>query len=200
MGGGVMIESLALKLFSYIKQNKTLSYEDEIYIYGLEILVSTVWDTLIILAISLLLGQFIEAFVFLAVFSVLRLFTGGYHSNTYWGCTAVLTITYLVYECLIKLIQPYYSLPCLFLLWSLSLFVIIKYSPIDNENKPLNTDEKKRFKKKSIVASVLLFAFSTVMFFILNFLSLAVTVTVFGVIILMAIKIFRKGGKTYEKD
>lgn len=195
-----MIEVIAHKIFLYIKKNKTLDYDDEIYIYGLEAVISTIIDTIIVLAVALVLDALPEALVFLIVFSLLRLFTGGYHAKSYLGCGVALMISFFTYLGFIRLLNSEHMLLYFIIMWGISLFLIFKYAPIDNINKPLDNNEKKLFKKKSIMSVCLLLSLSFIMFWVFRFLSLTITSGVFIVSILLAIEIIKKGGSYYEEN
>ena len=55
----------------------------DIYIYGFELLVSSVIETISLLLIGLLTGKFVETVIFIISFSSIRVFSGGYHANSY---------------------------------------------------------------------------------------------------------------------
>ena len=56
----------------------------DIYIYGFELLVSSVIETISLLLIGLLTGKFVETVIFIISFSSIRVFSGGYHANSYF--------------------------------------------------------------------------------------------------------------------
>lgn len=187
-----MIEAIVLGIFSYIKKNKNLAYDDQIYIYGLEILISTILDTIIVITLSLVFNNFIGTLVFLIVFSTLRLLTGGYHAKTYLGCSVVLVVIYLSYIGITVLITPYYSIVLLIFTSVLAFFIIVKYSPIDNPNKHLDSQEKKRFKGRSIIMLSILLILSLIIYFIFKPLSMFICISIFLVVILMVVEIMKR--------
>lgn len=70
--------------------------KEEIYIYGLELIISTFFGLISILVISCLLSCFTSGLVFISVFVPLRLFIGGYHAATYSKCFVFSNISYLI--------------------------------------------------------------------------------------------------------
>ena len=68
----------------------------DIYIYGFELLVSSVIETISLLLIGLLTGKFVETVIFIISFSSIRVFSGGYHANSYLKCFIVTIAYYLL--------------------------------------------------------------------------------------------------------
>ena len=64
-------------------------YPKEVYIYGIELLISSAVSTVVIFLIGLLTNTFFESVVFLISFSAIRVYTGGYHSMTYLRCNII---------------------------------------------------------------------------------------------------------------
>ena len=65
---------------SLIKSMRDVRYDQEVYVYGFELVISTLacWTTIMIT--SLLLSNVVSGVVFIATFSTLRIFAGGYHA------------------------------------------------------------------------------------------------------------------------
>ena len=55
----------------------------DIYIYGFELLVSSVIETISLLLIGLCTEKLIDTIIFIISFSSIRVFSGGYHANSY---------------------------------------------------------------------------------------------------------------------
>lgn len=133
---------LAKKITEYSDEDK-----EEIYIYGLELIISTFLGLSSILLISCLLSCFTSGLIFISVFVPLRLFTGGYHAENYGKCFRISNISYLLilYVRDITLeILPMWIWP--FLLIGMCCF-IIKNAPIVNSAQPINEIKQKRNKK-----------------------------------------------------
>lgn len=72
-------------LSTYITEkffNENDKYPKEIYVYGIELLISSFISTTVILLIGISTNTFFESVIFLISFSVIRVYTGGYHSMT----------------------------------------------------------------------------------------------------------------------
>ena len=77
-----MIQALARKLTNHFFDDKD-KYPIEVYAYGIELLISTVITTLLITLAGILTNSFFECVIFQAAFSLIRVYTGGYHCMTY---------------------------------------------------------------------------------------------------------------------
>lgn len=82
-----MITAAAKHIVDFIySKNNLPSDERDIYVYGYEIIISTVITFALLAITGLLFGKFIEAVAFFCVFYFLRRRTGGYHAKTYFKC------------------------------------------------------------------------------------------------------------------
>ena len=88
-----MLNKVAYKIAKKIVECSDADKE-EIYIYGLELIISTFFGLVSILLISCLLSRFTSGLVFISVFVPLRLFTGGFHAATYTRCFVISNISY----------------------------------------------------------------------------------------------------------
>ncbi|MDE6529915.1 MAG: accessory gene regulator B family protein, partial [Lachnospiraceae bacterium] len=94
----------------------------------------------------------IEGFLFYIIFCVTRLFCGGYHAKSYAGCKIVFLAALVVVLTLNEIPQEIFS-SLWIILWSYYALVVIGFAPIENENKPLEETEKKKYKIISILLS-----------------------------------------------
>ena len=56
-----------------------------VYVYGLELIGSTLASMISIILIALWMNRLLDAFIFLIVFVSFRVVCGGYHAKTYVG-------------------------------------------------------------------------------------------------------------------
>ena len=133
---------LAKRLVEYSSTEK-----EEIYIYGLEIIISTSGCLLSIILLSCLLSGFTSGLVFISVFVPLRLFTGGYHATTYSKCFVISNLIYLL-TFFVKYIAweriPMELWGCLLLIMC---FYIIKNAPVISSAQPINESKRKRSRE-----------------------------------------------------
>ena len=131
----------------------TLESKD-VYLYGLEVMISSLLSTLLILIIGLALNRFIDTLSFLVVFIGLRSFSGGFHANTYLKCAVVTLSLYFA----VILLSFFIKIPQI-ALWCLApvgVAVLAVKAPVRNPNKPLTESEAVRHKIVSIIIFLLI--------------------------------------------
>ena len=140
-----MESKLALRICSKLLEWKIISKElEEIYVYGFELLLSFLTNTIIILSIGAISHQLSKTLVFLLVFILVRRYTGGFHADTYLKCKVFTVGTYLFVMVCSSFVNA--SLFAFALLSVAGLIIIIKWGPIENPNKPLTAEEKRRHR------------------------------------------------------
>ena len=131
----------------------------EVYVYGLELSLSFVISTFIILLVGVLFNQIVSSVVFLVVFIFIRRFTGGYHATTFLRCQICFVSTFISVLSLSKLLPAnIYIVIILPILVGLPL--ILKYAPIENKYKPLTSKEKIKNKYTGVVVFIVFDLFS----------------------------------------
>lgn len=141
-----MLNKVACKLAKKIVECSDTDKE-EIYIYGLELIISTFFGLSSILLISCLLFCFTSGLVFISVFVPLRLFTGGYHAENYGKCFIISNISYLLILYVRDITLEIFPMWIWFFLLIGMCCYIIKNAPIVNSAQPINEIKQKRNKK-----------------------------------------------------
>ena len=78
-----MIKSLSDKITSFLVCNNSIDNEEsEVCSYGLEVLISSLINLVIILLIGAILGKLMQTVVFVACYCSIRQFSGGYHASS----------------------------------------------------------------------------------------------------------------------
>lgn len=135
----------------FVAQNVAKSEYEEVYAYGVEILLSTIINGCIAVTIAILTKTIIPSSVFLAVFIVMRRTAGGYHAGTHIGCMAILIIVHIAFVIIIKNISAdtsvVYSIGSI-ILAPLSVYI---FAPAEHPNKPLKELERNILRKKAVV-------------------------------------------------
>lgn len=126
--------------------------EKEIYVYGIQLVISSVINLLICITISLLLNELINGILFFILFSSLRRFTGGFHCKTFIMCNIVFSVIVTLVLLINKSFGYVFEKPVLFTVTVIfCLICILLFAPVYNENKELTKLEIKKFKIISIV-------------------------------------------------
>ena len=81
---------------SFINRGMIAEEEREIYEYGFDITIYTIWSTAVLLLLGFLLRQFIPAVILVFGFYTSQTSGGGYHANTHLGCFLTMTAGLLV--------------------------------------------------------------------------------------------------------
>ena len=139
-----------------VSQGIILEEDSDIYSYGLALIISFLFNTVVMLIVGALVHRFIETLLFLAVFVLLRSFTGGYHADTFLKCMLITFSTYSLVIILssIEVITPIY-LSCL----AIGFVIVLFTAPVEHPNKEIS--ERKKVHHK-ITSSVMYIIFSVI--------------------------------------
>ena len=131
------------KISCYIcrKIHKHEKCNQEICEYGLELIGYKVLHVFIILLMGVLCNQFINSIIFLAVYSQLRRYAGGFHADDSIKCTCYTFLITMGMLYLINLLEKNNHIVAIFFV-SLGCSIIIwGFAPVDSKNKPLDSME-----------------------------------------------------------
>lgn len=140
------------KRIAFLVCKETDKLPFEIYVYGTQLVISSIINLLICITISLLLGELINGLIFFAIFSSLRRFTGSFHCKTFIMCnvvfSSVVALALLSNTFLGKVFENYVIVMVTAIF---NLICILLFSPVYNENKKLTYIQKRRFLISSII-------------------------------------------------
>ena len=147
-----MIHTWAENISSFFIDKSVISENDrKVYNYCFELLISESINILIILAVAILSKQYVNIAVFLVAFLLLRKWTGGYHANTHYGCTLILFFILTLF----LISEVTLSHNAKFILQFLNILVsspiICLLAPVDNSNKPIKNEQRKKFRVYSVI-------------------------------------------------
>jgi accessory gene regulator B len=147
-----MITKLSKSTACFFSANNLIEKEDEeVYAYGMELLLSTVFNLLIAVFIALITDTVFPCLVQLAAFVTLRIKAGGYHAGTHLGCMLIFTVTQILCVLAIKVINNGTMLVIFPITLITSAIIIFKYAPLEHPNKPLSDKKKKKLRKQSML-------------------------------------------------
>lgn len=152
-----MLEKVSDRIAALLVSQGIIPEEDsDIYSYGLALIISFLFNTVVMLIVGALVHRFIETLLFLAVFVLLRSFTGGYHADTFLKCMLITFSTYALVIALssIEVITPIY-LSCL----AIGFVIVLFTAPVEHPNKEIS--ERKKVHHK-ITSSVMYIVFSVI--------------------------------------
>lgn len=195
----MMINKLSSLISSkFVEHNIISKSVKDVYRYGIEITISSIIGFVITCLIGLLFRMLMQTMLFYVIFILLRSMTGGYHAKTYLKCNFIFSIITLFIVTFSKAAyEMQISFGILTLLFLLSIAIFIWIAPVENVNKPIKAEKRVYWKSISIVASVLLYLLSLLLYKSQHTLEATVIViTIFSVSVLCMIPIIQKEGKS----
>lgn len=148
-----MISKLAKSMALFLADKNLIAAEDkEVYAYGAELLLSTVFNLIIALVIALITNTFWQCLVFLTSFVTIRIYAGGYHADTHRNCMLTLVCVQGLFVLIIKNFSAEKVKVAISIMLMLSIAVIILLAPVAHPNKPLTESLKKVLRKKAYVS------------------------------------------------
>lgn len=148
------MEALAAVVTDFLLKKHYISDEEkEVCQYGYAVLFSNLLGLLIIALISLLARRLVDGLIFTGIFVSTRKFSGGYHANTYFRCNLSIAGVYVFYLVLSAVLSERYA-GLLCIMYILYIICVIQKAPIENENKPLDDEQKIKYRKISILLGV----------------------------------------------
>lgn len=145
-----MIQRLAERIVDWQVDRQALAAKDAaLYRYAYEVLLNQMINILIAILIAVLWQAPMPVFVFLISYIPIRSFCGGYHAKTNGGCTIVSAMLICMVCLLTKVIQGNLVLllqPAAFLI---SGWIVFRYAPVADTNKPLDEAEIVHYRKYS---------------------------------------------------
>lgn len=176
------MDKLLDKIIEKMKKNDSLTDDEEIVRFGLEIMIERAIFILIILVLGLLARCFLESIVFSVCFTPLREYGGGYHAETRKKCFVLSILTLVAALSIIKLAESFQFLTLpIFGIALISVIYTLLKAPIDTPNKRFDEDEIRIYGKKARLLTVILLV-AAVLLWILNLSDFSFTVLT-GIII-----------------
>lgn len=140
-----------------MKNADSLTDDEEVVRFGLEIMLEKAIFIVIILVLGLLTRCFLESIVFAVCFTPLREYGGGYHAETRKKCFVLSILTLIAALSIIKLAESFQFLTfpiCGIALISV-IYILLK-APIDTPNKRFDKDEIRFYGRKTRLLTVIL--------------------------------------------
>jgi accessory gene regulator B len=168
------------------QQNKFAPEDKEVYRYGIQQGLNLTLNILTTIIIGVLCGMVYPSLLFLACYMPLRSFCGGYHAKTHLRCYiySVIMITSIL------LVAKYtaFNIVLYEVLVLISLIIILLLAPVEDENKKLDSVEKRVFRKRAyIIASLEVLLYHLFLFMHLTNCCKIISTALFSLSILMII-------------
>ncbi len=147
----------------FIKKNLIQEDEIDIYIYGLQLIISSILGISIILFFGIISEHLTDSLIFLFCFIILRQYSGGYHANSYLKCNLYFITIFILTEAVVLYTQLDYIDALTVGLVCISFVIILRIAPIDNKNKKLSNSQKIKNKKITLIIFIILITISIFM-------------------------------------
>lgn len=135
------------------QQNKFTTEEKEIYRYGIQQGLNLALNILTTIIIGVLCGMVYPSILFLVCYMPLRSFCGGYHAKTHLRCYIYSVI--MIASILLVAKYTAFNIVLYEVLVLISLIIILLLAPVEDENKKLDSVEKRVFRKRAYIISFL---------------------------------------------
>lgn len=154
-----------------IKHGRVDSDDRELFEYGIFLVISQIIYALVCIICGIVFKCIAESLVLYVSFNFARKYSGGFHASTELRCFIISSLSIL---CSVSLIKTFeikdLRVPFIIFLAAASAVIII-FSPLDTDEKPLTEDEKVLFRKKSFLVLGVLLAVCIATFPKLRFIS-----------------------------
>lgn len=146
-----MLGRIAGKIVAWQIRKGILSQEETaVYQYAYELLLNQVINIFLAGLVAVLFRAPAAVALFLLCYIPLRSFSGGYHADTNLGCTVVSALIISIVCCIYNMTNG----GCLIwypVIYIGSGYIINRYAPVQDHNKPLDDLEMSRYRKRSHV-------------------------------------------------
>lgn len=144
------LQNIAARMALHLEARKIIRENQlDIYGYGLEILISTVLNGILVLLMGALLGVFMETILMIFPFILLRSNAGGFHAKTHLGCILGFLAVYTACVTLAKALPPELYLLVSLVMLALSATALLLIGAVRHENRPVSDEEYALFYKKA---------------------------------------------------
>lgn len=117
---------------------------EDIYIYGFELLLSTISSILSMIFISIITENFVNGILFLLVFMPLRMTANGYHAKTFFKCFILTNSIFILYIYMIGRYSAMLIMPISIVIFIISVIYIYLKAPVEHPNHILKEIKRKQ--------------------------------------------------------
>lgn len=134
-----------------IKHNYLVDDDRDLFEYGFFLVLSQLIYSSICLILGLFLGCILECIIFYIAFNLLRKYSGGFHASTETRCFIISTLSIFCSVVFISKMEFIVSNIWFTILLFITSTVIVIFSPLDTKEKPISKDERKKYRKYSLI-------------------------------------------------
>lgn len=160
-----MIEKVAIRLSAGWGRILDVPEEDvECYRYGLELLLSTLCNILLMIVISVILQMPLLFLPYTFVYVPMRLYAGGFHASSHFRCISFSCFSFFACAIAAKYsVGWWFSYICLLIL-IIAIPILYKFVPVISPNKPLSDGQIVTAKRNVKIMEAILVIFWMVLY------------------------------------
>lgn len=153
-----MIRNISIQIVEFWQKHKIIKSNNiESYYYGMELMLSTLLNMMLMIILSYsVIGQVLAFLQYSIAYIPLRMTAGGYHASSHWKCILYTQITFVGSILVICRIANK-NLWGVIILWVLAGVIVFRFSPIEANNKPLGKLKKKKQRFNSWIIQSIIF-------------------------------------------
>ena len=133
--------------------------DEDIYEYGLGLLLCTILNIAIILSSAALVGKLPESLSLLAVILPLQSFGGGYHAKTHLRCFLIMYAGWWA----VIFILPFITVATATIMTCAAVFVVYMLAPVPHENVKMSAKQIQKMRKLARLSVVIGAAVSVIL-------------------------------------
>lgn len=150
-----MIDKLSAKAAGALCSAIDNDEKYDLYKYAFFVILSSALHIVVVIILGICFGLLAESIIFYLSFILIRKFAGGYHAKTSAVCFWISFLINGTVLIIMKLLN-FFNSPVITISAIISFFIILIISPVENDNKPLSSNEKKVYRTVSIIISAIL--------------------------------------------
>lgn len=145
-----MIEELSNRITDFFIEKKVIDKGDrDIYVYGSEILISEVLCTILTLGIGIFLRHFVKTILYLSIYTLIRVYAGGYHAMSHKTCITIFNVLYISLLAFVELLFYLKISDILCVATVIAMTIIFKLAPVEDPRKMLDGYQIGKYRKKT---------------------------------------------------
>ncbi len=167
-----MFVKIADNIAKLMLNNKIIE-ENKVVIckWGIGHILDTVFNITTFLIIGIIFNMLFETIIFTIGYIPLRIYAGGYHAKTPFRCWCLSNIILVVSLVLVRNAGKFYIAFCILSL--IAVMVLIILMPVEDLHKPLDQNDRKKYKKRGITILVVEICLSIV-FVLLHYIQISI--------------------------
>ncbi len=178
-----MITRLSNKVTAIFVAKGIIEQDDhEVYEYSFELMIATLFNLILILAIGFGTCNFLTTVLFAITFATIRTVAGGYHAGSHFRCMAILVVDFSILIVMLELMPARIMNIFNIVLLSFGAVAILILPSVDSINNELSKKRKNKLKLISVIYVTLYTVSSIVLiYYSLYKIALSITYAIFSV-------------------